>query len=142
MEIAVILEELGYWLLFSLVIGLAQLWLIPLAYYLGQKPWTWIDLIGNGSLLFFATTITSRTAGEYFRKVKQASKVATLLCIVTMFAIIIVSVFSYGIIVATRMEAPVIALSPARVAITSALVAIFGLLFSLSYTIYIRIVVK
>lgn len=135
-----ILKEFGYWVLFSVVISLAQLWLIPLAYYLANKSWTWVDLIGNGSLLFFATTITSKTAGEYFKKVKGHHEIATLLCGAVAFIIILVSVFAYAVVTASRVGALAnITLSPARIARTSDLLAVTGLVFSLAYTIYFRI---
>src|SRR5437763_6339258 len=66
-----ILKELGYWFLFRIVIALAQLWLVPFGYYLMHRPWTWVDLVGNGSLLFFATTTASKATGEYFKRVQR-----------------------------------------------------------------------
>lgn len=135
-----IIKEFGYWILFSVVIALAQLWLIPWAYFLANKPWTWVGLVGNGSLLFFATTITSKTSGEYFKRVKGRHEIATLVCVAVTFIIISISVFAYAVVMASRVGALTnITLSPARIATTSDLLAISGVIFSLAYTIYIRI---
>jgi hypothetical protein len=136
-----IVEEFGYWFLFSIVIALAQLWLIPCAYYLTQKQFTWVELIGNGSLLFFATTITSKTAGEYFKKVKsqKRTRFTTLFCLFGMVIIVLPAVFTYALVTASRvgmMAATV--LSPERVATVSDVLAVSGLLFSLAYTFIIR----
>jgi hypothetical protein len=134
-----IFKEIGYWLLFSVLVALAQLWLIPLAYYLTKKPFTLIELIGNGSLLFFATTTASKIAGEYFKKVKGNHEVATLLCVTVMLVIIFVSVFVYALEVASRLGGlGVTPLSPERVTSVSILLAISGLIFSFAYTLYIR----
>jgi hypothetical protein len=139
--VADLLEECGYWALFSVLIALAQLWLIPFAYYAYQRPWTLVDLVGNGSLLFFTTTITSKTAGDYFRKVRVRSKGLTLFCIAITFGIVLLSVFLYAIVVA----APRIgitagnSLRPDRVARLSEVLAISGLLFSFVFTLIIRV---
>jgi hypothetical protein len=134
-----ILKEFGYWFLFTVVIALAQLWLIPCAYYLTQKQFTWVELIGNGSLLFFATTITSKTAGEYFKKVKTRNEGTTLLCLTVMFIIIIPAVFTYALVTASRVGIMAAnSLSPERVAMVSDVLAASGLLFSLAYTFIIR----
>lgn len=138
-EILDILKELGYWLLFSVILALAQLWLIPFVYYLTNKPWTWVELVGNGSLLFFATTITSKTAGEYFRKVKSRNELATLFCIAVTFIVVILSVFAYGLLTASRVGiAPGISLAPEKVAFLSNILALSGLIFSLAFTLIIR----
>jgi hypothetical protein len=83
-----IFHELGYWFVYSLLIALAQLWLIPVAYYLVDRPLKLVELIGNGSLLFFATTTASKTAGEYFKKVKVHLPMAKLVCITMLLLII------------------------------------------------------
>jgi hypothetical protein len=142
-----VLKDIGYWILFSLVLALAQLWLIPVGYYLVKKPLTLVDLIGNGSLLFFATTITSRTAGEYFRKVRGHHGWATLVCIFAMLGIVLPSVFAYAFEVAFRVglggaSSPqgvtVASLSPERITLLSLVLAISGTVFSFGYTLYIR----
>lgn len=133
------LHEIGYWLVFSVVIALAQLWLVPLLYYLTSKQLTWVELIGNGSLLFFATTITSKTAGEYFKKVRGGNPWATLLCIGVTFGIVFASVFCYALVIADRTGMfPPKSLSPEHVAFLSDVLAASGLLFSFGYTLYIR----
>jgi hypothetical protein len=126
-------------LLFSVIIALAQLWLIPSFYYLTQKPWTWAELVGNGCLLFYATTITSKTAGEYFKRVKTRNEWATLVCIAMTFIIVALSVFVYALVTATRAGL-VLAnpLSPERVARISDGLALSGLIFSGAFTLIIR----
>ena len=133
-------KDLGYWLLFSIVIALAQLWLVPFAYYLTNQSVTWVQLIGNGSLLFFSTTITSKTAGEYFRRVKAHSAFATLICIFATLVIILFSVFGYGLVIATHVGIlPVSTLSAERVTTMSDVLAVSGIIFSFGYTIYLRV---
>ncbi len=135
-----VFKDLGYWMLFGVIIALAQLWLIPFAYYLLKRPLTWVELIGNGSLLFFATTITSKTAGEYFKKVKGHHGWATLLCLFVTVVIILLSVFAYALVIAARLEKAIAnALSPERVATMSTVLAAAGLIFGFAYTIYIRV---
>jgi uncharacterized membrane-anchored protein YitT (DUF2179 family) len=134
-------EEFGYWFLFSVMISLAQLWLVVFAYYAMRKQFTWMELIGNGSLLFFATTMASKTAGEYFRKVKPRKRngVATLVCLFAMIAIIFPSVFIYALITAIRvgmMSGNMLA--PDRVTFISDVLALAALLFSLGFTFVIR----
>jgi hypothetical protein len=136
-----VLEEFGHWFLFSVVIALAQLWLLPFGYYLVQKPWTWVGLVGNGSLLFFATTITSKTAGEYFKKVKRRGGWATTLCIGVTFVIVFLSVFAYALVISTGLLG-VNSLKPERVAALSNGLAISGLIFSASFTLFIRLTTK
>jgi hypothetical protein len=132
-------REIGYWLLFSVLVALAQLWLIPLAYYLTKQPFTLVELIGNGSLLFFATTTTSKAAGEYFKRVKGKHEGATLICVTVMLLIIFVSVFVYALEIATRLSRlQGVSLSPERVTNVSIVLALSGLIFSFSYTLYIR----
>jgi uncharacterized membrane protein len=134
-----IAREIGYWALFSVVIALAQLWLIPVGYYLLTKPWTLVELIGNGSLLFFATTITSKTAGEYFKRVKGHHGWATLICLTAMIFIVFVSVFAFALEAAVRAGAmSPDALSPERVTGISLGLAFAGIVFSFAYTLYIR----
>lgn len=133
------LHEIGYWLFFSVLIALAQLWLVPLLYYLTSKSLTWVELIGNGSLLFFATTITSKTAGEYFKKVRGGHPWATLLCIGVTLGIVLASVSCYALVIADRTGIlPPKSLSPDHVAVLSDVLAASGLIFSLGYTLYIR----
>lgn len=137
--VAHVLKDFGYWFLFSIVISLAQLWLIPCFYYLTQKPLTWLELVGNGSLLFFATTITSKTAGEYFKKGKS-NELATLFCIGVTFLIVMMSVFAYALVTAARMG--ILAsnsLSPERVATVSNILALSGAIFSGAFTLLIRV---
>lgn len=135
-----VVKDLGYWLLFGVVISLAQLWLVPFAYYFTTQPVTWVQLVGNGSLLFFATTITSRTAGEYFRKPKAHSAFATLICIAATFIIILLSVFGYGLVIATHVGLlPTSSLSAERVTTVSDVLAASGIIFSCAYTIYLRV---
>ena len=134
------LKDFGYWLLFSIVISLAQLWLIPCFYYLTQKPWTWVELIGNGSLLFFATTITSKTAGEYFKKGKNPGGLATLVCIGVTFLIVMMSVSAYALVTASRMGILALnSLSPERVATFSNILALSSAIFSFAFTLLVRV---
>ena len=143
-----VLKDIGYWILFSLVLALAQLWLIPLGYYLVKKPLTLVDLIGNGSLLFFATTITSRTAGEYFRRVKGHHAGATLVCLFAMLVIVLPSVFAYAFEIAFRAgldgtssspeRITVLSLAPERITMLSLVLAVSAVIFSFGYTLYIR----
>lgn len=132
-------KEISYWLWFSVLLSLAQLWLVPLLYYLVKKPWTVVGLLGNGSLIFFATTITSKTGGDYFKKVKGHHAWATFGCIAVMLLVVVVSIFVFALeaaIHAGLMAAD--ALSPERVTGLSIVLAVSGLLFSLGYTIFIR----
>jgi len=132
-------RELCYWLLYSVVFALAQLWLVPLGYYLFNKPMTLVALIGNGSLLFFATTIASKTAGEYFKKVKKHHEWASFMCIAVMSLIIVPSVFAFAFETAARagvMQTE--ALAPERVTNLSLILAVSGVIFSLAYTLLIR----
>ena len=135
-----LVKEICYWTFFSVVVSLAQLWLVPVAYYLVRKPWTVVGLVGNGSLLFFATTITAKTAGEYFKKVKGHHEwAATLGCSVMTFLTVILSAFILGLESAAR--AGVMAadtLSPERVTVLSVGLAVSGLIFSLGYTLLMR----
>jgi hypothetical protein len=131
-------KEILHWLFFSIAIGLAQLWLIPLFYYLFQKHITWVELIGNGSLLFFATTVTSKTAAEYFRKVK-GDTTGHVLCFALAILIIMASVTCYAAVTATRGNlVPAASLSPERVTFMSDILAGAGIVFSLAYTSLIR----
>ena len=133
------LKGFGYWLLFSIVISLAQLWLVPCIYYLTKKPLTWAELIGNGSLLFFATTITSKTAGEYFKKSKDLGWLPTLVCIGVTFLIVMMSVSAYALVTASRMGILTLnSLSPERVATFSNILALSGAIFSFAFTLLIR----
>jgi hypothetical protein len=133
-----IAKEIGHWIFFSLVVGLAQLWIIPILYYLFQKNLTWVELIGNGSLLFFTTTITAKTAGEYFKKV-QGSAITNVACFGAAMVIILASVSCYTAVTATRAGlVPGASLSPARVAIMSNVLATVAIVFSLAYTSIIR----
>jgi len=139
-QVAVVGKECGYWLGFGVAVPLAQLWLILLFYYLTKTDWSWVGLVGNGSLLFFATTTTSRTAGEYFKRENVHHWAATLLCIVVTLVVIVASVFAYALVVATRAGVlPVDSLSPERITTTTDALVIFGLIFSLSYSIYMRV---
>jgi len=132
-------KEFLYWIVFSILISLAQLWLIPILCYLAKKPWTLVGMIGDGSLLFFATTITSKTGGEYFKKVKGHHEWWTFGCIATMLFIIVPSVFVFGIEAAIRAGLmPASSLSPERVTHFSLVLAISGIIFSLSYTLLIH----
>jgi hypothetical protein len=134
-----IFHELGYWLLYSLLLALAQLWLIPLAYYLYDKPLALVDVIGNGSLLFFATTTASKTAGEYFKKVKTHHPTAKLFCIGLLLLIILPSVYAYALEIATRVGgAGSLAMSPDKVMRLSLGLAVTGIIFSLSFTLITR----
>jgi hypothetical protein len=134
-----VLKEFGHWFLFSVAIALAQLWLIPFGYYLAKKPWTWVDLVGNGSLLFFATTITSKTAGEYFKRVKRRSDVATLFCIGMTLIIVFLSVFAYTLVISSRIGLLGANLAPERVATSSDMLALSSLIFSAAFTLIIRV---
>lgn len=135
-----VLKDLVYWLFFGVIIALAQLWLIPFGYYLTSKSVTWVQLVGNGSLLFFSTTITSQTAGEYFKKPKAHNAAATLLCIVPTLGIIILSVCGYGLVIATQLGMlPANSLSAERVTTVSDILAIAGMIFSFGFTIYLRV---
>ncbi len=135
-----VLKDFGYWLLFSIVISLAQLWLVPCIYYLTQKPLTWVELIGNGSLLFFATTITSKTAGEYLKKGKSRSELATLICIGVTFLIVMMSVFAYALVTAVRIGVMAAnSLSSERVATFSDILALSGAIFSFAFTLLVRV---
>lgn len=130
---------MGYWLLFSVIVSLAQLWLVPLAYYIMSKPLTWVELIGNGSLLFFATTITSKTAGEYFKKVHGSHAIATLICVAVTLLTVLTSAFVYAFVTATRMGVLSANMSPEKVTSLSDLLAGSGIVFSFAYTIYVRV---
>jgi hypothetical protein len=129
------LHEFLYWVLFSLVLALAQLWLIPLGYYLYDRPLKMVEVIGNGSLLFFATTTVSRSAGEYFKKVKSHHPTAKLICIAMLLLIILPSVFAYALEIATRLGGVgTLALSAEKVTRLSLGLAAAGAIFSLSFT--------
>lgn len=132
-----IAEEFAYWVFFSVVIALAQLWVVAGLLYAAHRPFTWAGLIGNGSLLFFATTITSKAAGEYFKKVKGSHRWATLICVAGMIIIIIASTSLYALVAAATIFASD-SLTAARVAGMSDVLAACGLAFSLGYTLYIR----
>ena len=132
-------KEIMYWVVFSILISLAQLWLVPVLYYLAKKPWTLVGLIGDGSLLFFATTITSRTGGEYFKKMKGHHEWLTFGCVAVMLIIVVLSVFVFGLEVAIRTGLmPANSLLPERVTHLSLILAISGTIFSLSYTLVIH----
>ena len=132
-------HELGYWLFYSVVLALAQLWLIPVVYYVYDKPFTLIEVIGNGSLLFFATTTASKTTGEYFKKVKAHHPMAKLVCIAMMLLIILPSVCAYALEIATRIGgASNLALSALKVTRLSLGLAVTGIIFSLSFTLLTR----
>jgi hypothetical protein len=132
-------KEIAYWIFFSVLISLAQLWLIPILCYLAKKPWTLVGLIGDGSLLFFATSITSKTGGEYFKKVKGHHEWLTFGCVVTMVGIIVLSVFVFSLEAAIRLNLmPANSLSPERVTHMSIGLAGSGILFSLAYTLFIH----
>lgn len=134
-----VLHEIGYWLLYGLVLALAQLWLAFLGSYLFKKQISLVDLIGNGSLLFFATTTASKTAGDYMRKVKSHHPTAKLVCFGMLLLILLPSVFAYACEVVTRFGGPnALAMSPERVTIFSLALAFGGALFSFSYTLIIR----
>jgi hypothetical protein len=134
-----VIHDLGHWFFFSLVFALAQLWLIPLAYYLYDRPLKLVELLGNGGLLFFATTTASRTAGEYFRKVKVDLPIAKLLCITTLLLIILPSVFAYALEIAHGIGgAGALALSPEKVTTFSLGLAATGIVFSFAFTLLTR----
>lgn len=134
-----IAHELGYWLFYSVLLALAQLWLIPVVYYVYDKPFTLIDVIGNGSLLFFATTTASKTTGEYLKKVKTHHPIAKLFCIAMMLLIILPSVCAYSLEIATRIGGmTTLVLSPLRVTRLSLGLAVTGIMFSLSFTLLTR----
>ena len=129
-----------YWLLFSVLISLTQLWLVPLFYYLLNKPLTWVDLIGNGSLLLFATTLTSKTTGEYFKKVTTHHWFASSFFVLLTFAVTAMAVGSYALMLASRTGSLLSdrAVTPEKMTIVSGWLAATGLVFSLAGTIYIR----
>jgi hypothetical protein len=134
-----VFHEIGYWLLYGLVLALAQLWLAFLASYLFKKNFSLVDLIGNGSLLFFATTTASKTAGDYMRKVKSHHPTAKLICFGVLLLILLPSVFAYACEVVSRLGGPnALAMSPERVTTFSLWLAFGGALFSFSYTLIIR----
>lgn len=106
---------------------------------MANKPWTIIELLGNGSLLFFATTITSKTAGEYFKRVRGHHAIATPMCVICLISILLPSVFAYGIEAATRVGVTASeSLSPGRVTRVSLFLAGSAILFSLSYTLFVH----
>ena len=132
-------RDIFHWIIFGVVISLSQLWLIPLGYYLLVKPLTLVGLVGNGSLLFFATTITSKTAGEYFKRVRGHHGWATLLCVTCMILVVMSSVFAYAVVVAARLGgSEATALSDERVTRVSLYLAASGIIFSFAYTLVIR----
>jgi hypothetical protein len=96
-----------------------------------------VDLVGNGSLLFFATTITSKTAGEYFKRGNVHTEAATLICFVVTLLIVISSVFTFGIVVTMRFSSAV-QVAPQRVANFSSLLAVAAIIFSFAFTIFIK----
>ena len=131
-------RELCFWLIYSVILSLAQLWLLPILYYLSKKPLTLVALIGNGSLIFFATTITSKTAGDYFKKVKRHHEWG-FLCGAVMGLIIICSVFAFAVEAAVRAELikPEL-ISPERVSSFSLVLALAAVIYSFAFTIIIR----
>lgn len=134
-----VFKDLGYWLVFGVAIALAQLWLVQVAYYLKNQSVTWVQLVGNGSLLFFSTAITSKTAGEYFKKSKAHNAAATLICVTVMLGIILCSGFGYGVVISTHLgTAPTDALSADRVTTLSDRLAFAGIIFSGAFTAYLR----
>jgi hypothetical protein len=134
-----VFHEVGYWIVYSLGLALAQIWLTFLAFYLYNKPLNLVGLVGNGSLLFFATATASKTAGDYFKKVKSHHPTAKMFCIATLLLILLPSVFAYALEVATRLGgAGTLALSPERVTTLSLGLAITGAIFSLSFTLLTR----
>lgn len=131
-------KELGYWFAFGVVIALAQLWLIPFAGMLFNKPVRWADLIQNGSFLMYATTLTAKTVGDYHKKVHGEHGMATLLCWLVGTSIIMVGVLSYALVV-VGPRIGVLAtssLSSEGVVRASGILAVASMAFSLAYTLY------
>lgn len=134
-----IAKEIVYWAFFSVVMALAQLWLLPLIYYIANRPVSWVQLVGNGSLLVFATTITSKSAGDYFKRVRQHRWWATILCFGGTIVIIVISIGLYALVTARGIGLlGAHSLAAARVTTMSDMLAFFSVVLSLSYTLLAR----
>jgi hypothetical protein len=121
-------SSIVYWLFFEVGIPLAPLYLlIPLAFFLSGESWQWADIVADGSLLFYATTIASKAAGEHLKDLDARSQ---RLCLGISFLIAILSAFIYALIVMTSFLNFNSALSPKRVAVTSTGLAISSLILS------------
>lgn len=134
-----------HWLSFSVPLALAHLPLTALAFWLWQRPITWVDILKNGALLTYTTTLTAKALGEYMRKARKDSEILSILCVICALAIILPTVFVYGVMIASQVSVtgstsrPFSPLAAGRLAALSSALALAGMFYSLGYTIYTRV---
>jgi hypothetical protein len=136
-----ILEEIFWWLGFSVLLPLFYLAAVPLMLYLFHKPVPWADLVKNGVLLSYATTITARAAGNYHKSVPSPRGLVGGLCILGLTTIIGASCVVYGGILVVGLDSsgsgPILG-SSERLATFSTIVALLAMMFSLVFTLHAR----
>ncbi len=131
-------NSIVYWLLFEVVIPLAPLYLlIPVAFFLTREHWQWSEIVADGSLLLYATTIASKATGEHFPYLDSPRSKWFSICV--LIIIVMLSSFIYALIVMTNYLNFDSALSPKRVALMSTGIAICSLIFSFALRLRTRL---
>jgi hypothetical protein len=124
------------WLLFEVVVPLFPLCFFPLAAYLFEQPWSWVDILADGSVLLYATTIASKAVGDHLSKL--GSDLEKGICVAILIVIVAFSTFIYAFIVMTSRLILASSFSQQRAAVWSAGLALSSLVFSFGLRIVTR----
>src|SRR5438477_847351 len=89
--------EMFSWLLFSVAISLVYFALTVLVWWLTKHNFTWIELLKSGGLVTYACTLSSKTAGEYFKSGARITWL-TLVCLFGLICILLTAAVAYGLL--------------------------------------------
>jgi len=114
---------------------LAQVWLI-------QRKVDWIELVKSGGLVTYASTLASKTAGEYFKTVSGKTLMTTF-CVFGHACILVSTAGVYGALLSLGTSAspqantnPII--SSSRFTEFSWKIAAVAVAYSFSFTLYAK----
>jgi hypothetical protein len=100
-----VLSEMIHWLLYSVALSLLYFALTLLVWWVTNHPVTWAELLKSGGLVTYASTLSSKTAGEY---IKSGSRITPLtsFCVFGLICILASSAGVYGLLLSLGTAAP------------------------------------
>lgn len=134
-------EEMVIWLLFSVLISLGYFGLTLVVWWIVQRKVDWVELLKSGGLVTYASTLASKTAGDYFKTV-SGKTLMTPFCVFGLVCILLVTAGVYGALLSLGASAPQQGanpiISPARLAQFSWMVAVAAVAYGFSFTYYAK----
>ncbi len=137
-----LIEEMIIWMLFSVGVSLAYFGLTLLVWWLIQRSAYWVELLKSGGLVTYASTLASKTAGEYM-KIVTSKTLMTPFCVFGLICIVLSTAGVYGALLslgtgASQQPNVNAVISPARLAQFSWIIAAVALAYGFSFTLYAK----